>query len=322
MSTVSLNTEMKKALKKVDVEGLIDQITLTSLKAWDVVVTREDINKWLNNFKGEYFETKIERTLALLLLSQFVYYNHEEVKHLCKTIYSKLVHYSVKTNTQIANNEDPIRELLRITRFYHLGKTGESSAFILYFFRQVNELPIKRFLPKINAQPEDVQYIVFIDDVTLSDGEEASGKTKNQAYKYIKKLLEDEPKLNEKKLILLTFISSGKAFDYLKSKGITNISAIQLSNKDKCFNKSSMAFTDLEALTEPCKQMSEYYGKKLEPYHPLGYKDGQYLFSFFYNTPDNTLPIFWSSDENWTPIFIRHKKKYDNGRVKQLGRFI
>ena len=35
----------------------------------------------------------------------------------------------------------------------------------------------------------------------------------------------------------------------------------------------------------------------------FGYAETQSLVAFFFNTPDNTLPIFWIERENWQPLF-------------------
>lgn len=323
MEGLITNESLNKVLEEINIEDLINQITLTSLKVWDTVISREDIENWIENFKGEVFDEDVEKNLAIILLSNFVYYNHDEIKHLCKTLYRKFVHHSLSIDPSLSQGDDnPILNLQKKTRFYHLGKPGESSAFILYFFRQVNQLPIKRFISKFKDLSDDVENIVFIDDVALSYGDKDSGESKNQAFKYISKILGDEKKLKEKKLILLSFISTIDAIEYLESKGVLNISTIQLYDNDKCFDSKSKVFHELEELIEPCMLLAKHYGSKLEPHHPLGYNDCQFLFGFFYNTPDNTLPIFWSKNEEWNPIFKRHKKIYDNKKIEQLGKFI
>ena len=59
-------------------------------------------------------------------------------------------------------------------------------------------------------------------------------------------------------------------------------------------------------------KMTEGYGKKLFPAHPIGYEDGQLLLGFTHNTPDNAPPIFWDEGRNtpWAPIFVRYDKNY------------
>ena len=47
---------------------------------------------------------------------------------------------------------------------------------------------------------------------------------------------------------------------------------------------------------------------------PLGFADGQYLFGLSYNTPDNTLPIFWGKAEGWQPLFTRYHKNLGDGK--------
>jgi hypothetical protein len=41
-----------------------------------------------------------------------------------------------------------------------------------------------------------------------------------------------------------------------------------------------------------------------------GYADGQLSLGFFYNIPNNTLPIFWAESNDWKPIFKRYSKVY------------
>jgi hypothetical protein len=73
---------------------------------------------------------------------------------------------------------------------------------------------------------------------------------------------------------------------------------------------------------ENCKTLAEAYGTELEPSHPLGYGDGQYAFGFYYNTPDNTLPIFWSETAGWFPVMKRYEKIYGKGGLNELARFV
>lgn len=40
---------------------------------------------------------------------------------------------------------------------------------------------------------------------------------------------------------------------------------------------------------------------------------------YYYNTPNNTLPIFWSDENSWQPIFQRYNKKYTNSSSVRIG---
>ena len=77
----------------------------------------------------------------------------------------------------------------------------------------------------------------------------------------------------------------------------------------------------MKPLKDATRKMCEYYGKQivekeLPPSaeymkkYPLGFDDGQQAFGFYYNTPDNSLPVFWCESANWKSIFKRNHKIY------------
>lgn len=281
-------------------EDLIKQIMHISATVWKHELTGSDIDNWLSNFTGKVFSVQEEKIIALWLLTHFVYYNQDEVRHLCKVVYKDFIHYQLEQNAiPVADVKAYISSIIKDYKFHYLGKGSESGSFVLYYFRQENDLALLNFPKFVNTEEELQSNIVFIDDVTLT-GDETS-----QAYIFFNKL-----KIQGNKKILLTFIASDKAIEYLSKIGVTVISAIVLESRNKCFDASSEIFQHHSALLESCKKMVTHYGQILKPTWPLGYKDGQYTFGFFYNTPDNTLPIFWSEHNNWVSIVKRYDKKY------------
>ena len=68
-------------------------------------------------------------------------------------------------------------------------------------------------------------------------------------------------------------------------------------------------------------RMCQYYGSIITKGHPeaegypLGFDQAQSLFCFFYNTPDNTLPIFWCDRNGWKPLFKRYEKYSNRNEV-------
>src|SRR5437588_7490558 len=88
-----MNRQLKQLFQNFPSENdLMKVIMLTSSTAWGNEILRKDIESWLANFKGEVFEIKYERRIALWLLSQFTFYTQEEVTHLCRVVYSDLIH--------------------------------------------------------------------------------------------------------------------------------------------------------------------------------------------------------------------------------------
>jgi hypothetical protein len=291
---------------------MLRQIRVTGEAAWQNRISRPQVEGWLSNFTGEVFSAEYERRMALWMLCNFVFYNQNEVRHLCETAFRELLHYTLSTLPPQDKRDwnDAAGRMLDNTRFYHSGRPGESGGFVLYFFRQVNRLGVRHFLTQPDKLPPSVDTVVFVDDVVLS-GRQATPYLNRATAAY------DE----NKRKILLVFFSTDEAEDLLKQNDITVISCIKLHGRSKCFSDDSIVFVNHPLHRNSCKAIAEAYGEKIMPAHPLGYDDGQYAFGFYYNTPDNTLPIFWAEHEGWIPIMKRYEKKYGKG-LDELGRFI
>jgi hypothetical protein len=296
-------------------DELIKQIRLTSEIVWKKNLSKIDINEWLSNFRGEVFEKSYEDQLALWLLANFVFYNEEEVKHLCKTMYRDFIHNLMISSRGADDIDSVYNDILQECRFFHLGKPGESSGYVLYYFRQNNELPIKKFISDLNSIESIIKTIVFVDDVVLSEGK------KSQAGKYINELRDKYAELKKRKIIILAFIATVEAIEYLRDENIEVINCITLDERHKCFHPQSMVFSHFNEHLHNAEKFARHYGMKIKPNNPLGHNDGQFLFGFFYNTPDNTLPIFWAEENNWIPIRKRYHKNY-HSKLIDLGKYI
>jgi hypothetical protein len=276
------------------------QIMHTSAIVWQSnALTEKEINKWLNNFQGERFLEEEERILALWLLNHFVFYNEQEMRHLCRLMYKDFMHNKLLASTNKNDLIIAINSISSSYKFHYLGKPSESGSYILYYFRQENFLPMKYFFKHLDIEKDVDNNIIFIDDVTLTEDEDS------QAFRFFSTL-----KPHNEKRILLTFVANKNTIAKLNTINVEVISPIILEDRDKCFDANSEIFAHHKYHMNSCKNMVLHYGKKLEPKHPLGFKDAQLMFGFFYNTPDNTMPIFWSEINNWYPIVKRYDKIY------------
>ena len=77
----------------------------------------------------------------------------------------------------------------------------------------------------------------------------------------------------------------------------------ELDDTFKSLEPQSRIFSPEEPpfLREHIKATCQKYGCKLWPPHPLGYKNGQLLLGFSHNTPDNTIPMFWTNGTQAAP---------------------
>jgi hypothetical protein len=110
-------------------------------------------------------------------------------------------------------------------------------------------------------------------------------------------------------------------------KGVTVLPCIMLDEKSKAFSDTSIVFAGyLDSVKNDAQKICEYYGAKIIPnsneMQPLGFGNSGYMFGAYYNIPDNTLPIFWSSQNNWHYLFKRYDKIYGISGTSIEGRYV
>ncbi|MBE6762678.1 MAG: hypothetical protein E7551_10415 [Ruminococcaceae bacterium] len=268
-------------------------------KSWKTDLDIEDIEIWLKNFTGNYYDLAVERRLALWLLCNFTYYNIEEVNHMCRILFKNLLHKLMVDND--LSTEEEAEACIRNTSFTSIGKASESGGFILYHFRQESKLDLERFIFPTNMLETKSDAIVCVDDVMMSGG---------TAERFFHNNTEA---LTAKKIYYAALITTEQAVETLEKLGITVVYCAKLDERSKAFSENSLAFYKFPEVKVYAKELAKGYGTMIEPKKPLGHKDGEYCFGMFYNIPNNSLPIFWSDKNNWNPIFLR-KEKYQNAK--------
>jgi hypothetical protein len=306
---------------------LFEKLNKTLTKAWNIGhrIHKPSILKWLDNFTGKALydgddssqlesAAKREKQIALFLLCNFVYYNESEIKYLVRLMLNKYVH-----NVFSSKNVDRITvqdfiQLIDETQFTFLGNISESSSYLLYHFRQENELSKECFKEK-----NSTQNIVFIDDFSISG---------SQACQYIQAKMNDSSWDANRKVYVLLMIAAEDAITALSSiQGITVLPCIVLNEKSKAFSNTSITFAGyINSVKNDAQKICKHYGAKIIPkskgMQPLGFGNSGYMFGAYYNIPDNTLPIFWSSQNNWHYLFKRYDKIYGISDTSIGGRYV
>lgn len=252
-----------------------------------------------------------------------------------------------RENKSIEKNEinEEMKKILRKTRFLGIGNISESSSLLLYYFRQVNNLSSKLFWNvheifkyqesqvstlKLNSDNEKIENYIFLDDISgtgtqaynFFTGRDKSGKVVN--LEVIKQIKQKNPQANIYYITLFSTISSQEKLKELNNLKLKTV--FLLDETYKAFNTNSRYFTPIKKdsadertyhelkeirLNEInyAKSISEVYFPlmELESYYKFGFKQSQLLIGFFYNIPNNSLPIFWA-EENWKNIFRRFEK--------------
>lgn len=304
-------------------ELLLNTFHKTISTAWNIgnKIHQTNIDKWLNNFTGDALTTDalkkpdaatLEKQLALFLLCNFVYYNENEIRYLTRVMFEKYIHCCIESEMITDVDDSKINILLKKTQFTPLGRISESSSYLLYHFRQENDLSKENF-----AENSSIENIVFVDDFAI---------TGTQACIYIKDYIKkNKDKLANKKIYILLIIATENAKrEFAQLNEVIILPCITMDDKSKAFSDTSIVFERFKPeYKELAKKMCEYYGRKLVDagVSPLGFGNDGYLFGAYYNIPDNTLPIFWSNKNDWNYLFKRYNKKYFGG-VSLGGRYV
>lgn len=310
-------------------EAYKNQLMKLSSHAWDYDKKWPEIEQWLSNFTGRCFPKEEEYLLALHLLTHFIYFGNSTIREMLKACYEEQFIIPLKQEIRKANGDTTdinlinsllIQEINK-TLFIGAGNPSESGAHLLYFFRQMNNLSKERFSDfygafykdqisnELHPQSALINRYIFFDDLVAS-GTQITGYLKDR-------LLQIRAANPSIKLQFMCLFATTAGLEALNTVEMFNGNAhclFHLDDSYKVFSKKSRNFKSLKKpsrrkLKKFCQVYSTYLG--FEEPHKLGYKNCQLMIGFSYNTPDNTLPIFWAKHPiYWTPVFARYSKIY------------
>jgi hypothetical protein len=330
---------------------LIEKIHILCEKVWSG--SELDIHRvktWIDQFKYDVDTEDNDQIQFLFLLSKFMYFGDREIKELLISVYRDLYRYRIikKIRQENGNTLDSdlinrlFNEELENTRFLGMGKNpSESGSFLLYYFRQVNNLRrklfinpqeifhketdknestfVNRLVDLINKKfknnkklfdiklDKKIKYYVFLDDICGSGTQGTRNET--QIVNIIKSLNPDV------KVYCFVLFGMKEGIEQLKKLPFDTVECIfELDESFKCFSETSRFYKGTE---NPISKLKAYdkcfeYDTIAQPEagYERGFKNGQLLISLDHNTPNNVPPIFWGKNKNWQPVFKRYDKKY------------
>ena len=162
--------------------------------------------------------------------------------------------------------------------------------------------PLELLKPRF-AQDQKIQRLVLIDDFS------GSGQTLVDGLKEHLDLLRQANSAGIR-IIIITLVGFEQARDrverFIHKSGLqADINFCDpLGPESKAFSERSTVFPD-PIERDRARQVAESKGVTLEKKHPLGYKDTQALVVFSQSCPNNALPILWSRNSGWSPLFPR-----------------
>jgi hypothetical protein len=315
-------------------DQLVQKIKILNEEAWEHRVPWPKIQQWLENFANAGAgDSTTQQLHALFLLSKFMYFGSREMRELLRSVFRDLYKYPVVEGLRKRNGDTidtafldtAFQEELEKTRFLGVGNPSESGTHLLYYFRQENALRSELFInayevfaragsiTPVQLRDPTITRYVFIDDFCGSG---------DQALQYSRSIIEDIKRLNpniQTSYYVLFAMERGLEQVRANTKFDRVEAVFELDDTFKCFGAESRFFKNQpsEITRDFAQAVCRYYGTYLYAGHPLGYRDGQLLLGFFHNTPDNTLPVIWSSGATfaWVPIFRRYPKLYAWGGI-------
>lgn len=282
--------------------SLEEQTKILDEHIWCTHHKEKKVECWLDNFKEN------EKNMARKLLNHFVYFNSKMIKEMLISLYRDFIQYPIRQKVlnkgNVEESEESFKKELIQTRFLGIGNLSESGTYLLYYFRQVNNIDKDLFIDqsKVDLEGAQIKRYIYVDDVSI---------TGNQVCEYAEI---NAKEISEKEIEVNCYLlcATKKAINKIKSMNIFNSveSVFELDESFKCFRDDDSRYFSDNSDKERFKEMAEKYGKKLYKKHVLGYRDSQLLLGLEHNTPNGTLPIFWSNKGSWTPIFKRYGKNY------------
>lgn len=260
------------------------------------IVKDEDFNKWIDQF-DENDKPSIQR-----ILPYFRYYSSDDVFKLLRVLYKKLVNeYGITEST---------------TLFVPVGYISKSGAAISYFFRRENNLDETNFVALSDLTKRllcGYTHIVFLDDYIGSGSYMNSIKEE-----YIKVL----PQVERDRIsfICACVVGYQQGIDKISDKCLNVCVADVISYKDQPLHAYSTAFSSEEKAD--IRRILLKYNEPLKPSAPMGFGNIEGLVSFFFATPNNTFPIFWSSENEWFPLFPRGDSRRNPNRLIVLPSYL
>jgi broad specificity phosphatase PhoE len=283
-----------------NLQKYLDDIKV-KLADFEAKLTFDEVINWVLQFAEK------DQTLAIKLFLSLKYFNFGEVTRLCKALYAYIPE-TVRTDH---------------VKFVGLGTAADSGGMLMYHYRVNNNIPESSFttvdglreqLSLGYASQDKLQRLIFLDDFIGTGG---------QAIELLsRELKEILVKGNFQYVGLHALVGFAESVKRIKKEtGVDVLVAHTLTDKDKVFHEASDMLTDDYFDRQNMKDTMTDYGHHLYPIGPLGYGGTQALIAFFYNTPNNTLPVIWARSDRWMPLLPRAETKnvYDALESEKLA---
>jgi len=256
-------------------------------------ISSQILNEWKAQFRQE------DQWAIIRLLKYLRFYSIDEMTSLLKNLHQTL--FNIYGNT------------LNNAIYVPCGYVASSGAAVSYLYRRANQISEKQFIAiaDIAESVKNGKVIVFLDDFI--------GTGHSAIYVWNKHIL-PVTEIFDCEWVFACAVGYENAKNQIEQVTSFKVySGESIPSSEQPFYEGSAVFPD-PTEREQAKKIIHSYSEKLVLRSPFGYGDVQGLVSFFFNTPDNTLPIFWSTSAGWKPLLPFGKTSEDYTNAVRQGR--
>lgn len=258
------------------------------------------IKKWFDDREGTEFEHKIddwlsqfdteEQKFLLECLRRYSFFRAAEYRYGQKMLYSNFL------------EKYPLwKEKSFMFKIYKEEASYSDNFFNDFWLTNKLKNECKQNIEDFQKVFDYIDKLIFIDDYI------GSGNTITKYWRY---LLKKYPKLRNKKFILLSLYltKSGKlALENFAMDNKIELDTIYFKLGDKFFKEGKyFSGKKLQDKLQIYNKICDNIGITL--YDRFGYENIQSLFTIQDNTPNNTLGVFWKSNQNYNSLMKRYKE--------------
>lgn len=301
---------------EIDIEAHYDR-----LRDWEGSISKKKIQDWLNQF-----EPILDQNIAYLLLSKFQFFSKSDIEVACRSLQDKMLDSLLDKETlQQAFHSAPspaekteanFRKWLRnkVVRYARLPTPADTSVESQDRLWGVYERaaltknnvssgkkfkPLKEYFEASSGEPETSAFVFM--DYTNGSGEQL-----RKCLREIHKLLKKYPKW-QNYIFVFIYVVQSEYFD------IENIE-LRPQNSETLYYEPMLHYKSLAIMEmlEQNKITEAEYDRFVEKYclrasgkADLGYGQSGSLTCHHYSCPNNTLPFFHSSKNDWLPLFSK-----------------
>lgn len=270
-----------------------------------------DLDIWLRNFKDD-----AEMYFAACVLDKLIYRNQQQVAELVRFLFQRTLPDLLRFHKISELPDDNLEGYFKNkrpencpVRFVAVMKNSDdvssSSSVILRVFKHEFKINENFFISPKNiedaVEKKGVRLIIFIDDI-VGSGKQFNTFISNSRLK----------KAMQKAFFVYTpLIAHQKGIDAIKQSH----SAIKVASVERLDDRHNMFAVNCDAFSENGNTPSNaklFYENLLQKRNIKCGEDKKFgmgglalTFLFYYGAPNNSLPIFWYSENGWNPLIKR-----------------